>query len=338
MHSTKWLEYCGLDAAEKNIFFEFGSRSSSHITMDLFIRPHAFPFCVLMNKYIVDIIIGNKMFLSEDLNVVSRSFQAVSVGCMIIGCWTVILWSSTGDARRRRAARQWKHRIYLWECCQPLCSFHMQNKTTDHRRNSLEKLGVLCHHRHGDTHGYRVLQYLQSICYKSAVHDLPLPTILVHGRHTREGIFNTFAKETDALYSDWCEKVFGASSDGELIMPERHQGVITWIRPMAQPGFIWVWCGVYQLNLCMQSLYSGVPDKFYSTFTWIVSYPREQLNFTTEERSQCLSFATRASSTWWCLPRDLTDIDWLSPSTSRRRTQLASRTSRGRLYFLTSMR
>jgi hypothetical protein len=125
------------------------------------------------------------------------------------------------------------------------------------------------------------------ICHKSTVHDFHLLYIPVHERHTGETIFNTFPKAMDALFPDWRETISGASSDGEKKMTGRHQGVITWIHRVAKPGFMRVWCGAHQLDLCMQSFYLVIRDTFYSTFTLFVAYLRRQQNFISDEWSQC---------------------------------------------------
>jgi hypothetical protein len=125
------------------------------------------------------------------------------------------------------------------------------------------------------------------ICHKSTMHDFHLLPIPVHERHTGETIFKTFAKAMDALFPDWRETITGSSSDGEKKMTERHQGVVTRIHRVAKPGFMRVWCGVHQLDLCMQSFYLAIPDTFYSTFTLLVAYLRRQQNFISDERSQC---------------------------------------------------
>jgi hypothetical protein len=109
----------------------------------------------------------------------------------------------------------------------------------------------------------------------------------VHEQHTGEIIFNTFAKAMDALFPDWRETITGAFSDGEKKMTGRHQGVITRIHRVAKPGFMRVWCGAHQLDLCMQSFYLAIPDTIYSTFTLLVAYLRRQQNFISDERSQC---------------------------------------------------
>jgi hypothetical protein len=101
------------------------------------------------------------------------------------------------------------------------------------------------------------------ICHKSTVLDFHLLSIPVHERHTGDTIFNTFAKAMDALFPDWRETITGASWDGKKKMTGRHQGVITRIYRVAKPGFMRVWCGAHQLDLCMQSFYLAIPDTIY---------------------------------------------------------------------------
>ena len=100
------------------------------------------------------------------------------------------------------------------------------------------------------------------ICHKTTVHDFHLLSIPVHNRHTGEIIFKTFAKEMGALYSDWHEIIIGAYSDGEKKMTGKHQEVIMRIQRISKPGFMRVWCGAHQLDLCMQTFYLAIPTRF----------------------------------------------------------------------------
>lgn len=87
--------------------------------MHVFAGLRSVPLCALIDKYIVDVIIGEMMFPSEDMDEVSRaslldSFvqtldsswdadasevsryairannPSISVACTILGCWTVV--------------------------------------------------------------------------------------------------------------------------------------------------------------------------------------------------------------------------------------------------------
>ena len=61
MHSAKWTEYYELDSGANNSFFDIGSSSGSQATMQAFAGPHTLPLHALIDKYIVDIIIGDMM-------------------------------------------------------------------------------------------------------------------------------------------------------------------------------------------------------------------------------------------------------------------------------------
>ena len=73
MHIAKWTEYCDLDSGAKNSFFDLGSSSGSQATMHAFAWPHTLPLRALIDKDIVDIIIGDMMFHPEDMVGITRS-------------------------------------------------------------------------------------------------------------------------------------------------------------------------------------------------------------------------------------------------------------------------
>ena len=62
MHITKWTKYYELGARAKKSFFEIGSSSGSQATLHAFSGPRSIPLRMLINKDIVDIIIGDMMF------------------------------------------------------------------------------------------------------------------------------------------------------------------------------------------------------------------------------------------------------------------------------------
>ena len=62
MHIAKWNKYCELDSGAKNSFFHIGSSSGSQAMMYVFTGPHTLPLCELVDKDIVNIIIGDMMF------------------------------------------------------------------------------------------------------------------------------------------------------------------------------------------------------------------------------------------------------------------------------------
>jgi hypothetical protein len=90
-----------------------------------------------------------------------------------------------------------------------------------------------------------------------------------------------------------------------------------------------VWCGAHQLDLCMQSFYLAIPDKFYSTFTLLVAYLRRQQNFISDERSQCplirnTRWLNMVKVTTWFDRQGLAVVAYLEEG-----SQIACRTIRG---------
>ena len=318
MHIAKWTEYCELDAGAKKSFFEIGSSSGSQATLHAFAGPRSLPLRTLIDKDIVDIIIGDMMFHPEDMDGITRarllarfvptldlSEDAADAGDVsryaIIVSNTkqfqlVAQYLAAGLSFRQVAQVMLETKELLGigsigSCSEGIvsryarfiCAMNMQCIVELLRKSWAFSVAL-------DMATHMATAYCDvriRICHKSTVHDFHLLSIPVHDRHTGEIIFNTFAKAMDALYPDWPEKIIGGSSDGEKKMTGRHQGVITRLQRVSKPGFMRVWCGAHQLDLSMQSFYFAIPDTFYSTFTSIVSYLRRQQNFISDERSQC---------------------------------------------------
>lgn len=319
--SAKHIKYCGLDAATKKTFFAFfeiSSSSSSHSTMDAFVGSRALSLRVLINEDIVNIIIRNLIFHPEDINSVSLAFLLSSFAPTLdpsektadaggISKYAIFVDSSkrfqlfAGYLGAGLSFRQVTQVILdLKELLGNGSIGSISKGTVSHyalsicAKNLQSTVGLLRKFRKFsvaiDMATHMAIGYCNiriRICHESAVHDLHLLTIHVHGRHVDKGIFSTFGKTMDALCSDWCEKSVGASSDGERTKIGRHQGVITRILHVATPALMRVWHGAHQVDLCMQSVYFAFPDKFYSKFTIIVSCLRRYQNFVSNERSNC---------------------------------------------------
>ena len=73
MHSAKWTEYCDLDSDIKKLLFNIGSSSGSYETMHAFSGPHSLLLRALIDKDIVDIIVGGIMFHPEDMDGITRA-------------------------------------------------------------------------------------------------------------------------------------------------------------------------------------------------------------------------------------------------------------------------
>jgi hypothetical protein len=317
MHITQWAEYHELEPSAKKSFFDIGTISGPQTTMHAFAAPRTPQLRVLMDNDIVDVTIGEMMFHPEDMDGITRArllerfvptldssedaanagdvsryaitvtnpkeFQLVAqylaaglsfrqVSQVIMGTKEVLGIGSIGSSSEGILSRYARF----------ICAMNLQCIAELLRQCWAFSVAL-------DMATHMATSYCDvriRICHKSAVHDFQILSIPVHERHTGETIFNAFGKATGALFPDWRETITGASSDGEKKMTWRHQGVITRIHRVANPGFMRVWCGAHQLDLCMQSFYLAIPDKFYSTFTLLVAYLRRQQNFISDERSQ----------------------------------------------------
>jgi hypothetical protein len=73
MHSTQWAEYRELEPSAKKSFFDIGTISGSQTTMHAFAAPRTPHLRVLIDKVIVDVIIGEIMFHPEDMHGTTRA-------------------------------------------------------------------------------------------------------------------------------------------------------------------------------------------------------------------------------------------------------------------------
>jgi hypothetical protein len=73
MHSTQWAEYRELEPSAKNSFFHIGTISGSQTTMHAFAAPLTPQLRVLIDKDIIDVIIGEMMFHPEDVDGITRA-------------------------------------------------------------------------------------------------------------------------------------------------------------------------------------------------------------------------------------------------------------------------
>ncbi len=107
-------------------------------------------------------------------------------------------------------------------------------------------------------------------------------------RHTGRYMFEIFAKPFDVLDGNWRDKIFGATSDGAASMTGRYEGTVNYIQKEAKPGFIRVWCGLYQLNIVVQKTVTNFfDDDFYSTLTGLIGYLRRQQNLISDVKYTC---------------------------------------------------
>jgi hypothetical protein len=280
MHSTQWAEYRELGPSAKKPFFDNGTIFGSQTTLHAFAAPRTPQLRVLIDKDIVDVIIGDMMFHPEDMDGITRA--------RLLECFVPTLDSSedaadAGDVSRYAiTVTNTKQFQLVAQYLAAGLSFRQVSQVIMATKEVLG-IGSIGSCSEGIVSRYArficainlqcIAELLRPcwafsvaldmathmetsycdvrirICHKSTVHDFHLLSIPVHERHTGETIFNTLAKAIDALFPAWREMTTGASVDGEK-MTGRHQGVITRIHRVAKPGFMRVWCGAHQLCVC----------------------------------------------------------------------------------------
>ena len=67
MHVAKWTKYFYLEAHTKKSFFDIGRICVLHITLYEYAGPNSLPLRTLVDKEIIDIIIGEMIFYTENL-------------------------------------------------------------------------------------------------------------------------------------------------------------------------------------------------------------------------------------------------------------------------------
>jgi hypothetical protein len=279
MHSTQWAEYREPEPSAKKSFFDIGAISGSQTTMHAFAAPRTPQLRVLINKDIVDVIIGEMMFHPEDMDGITRarllesfvptldsSKDAADAGDIIRFAITVTSTKQFQLVAQYLAAglsfRQVSQVIMktkevlcigsIGSCSERIVSRYVLFISA----MNLQCISELMRQCWAFSVALDVATHMATsycdvciqICHKSTVHDFHLLSIPVHERHLGETIFNTFAKAMDVPVPDWRETITGASSDGEKKMTGRHHGLITWIHRVAKPGFMRVWCGAHQLD------------------------------------------------------------------------------------------
>ena len=119
MHITKWTKYCELDSGVNNSFSNIGSRSGSQEIMHAFAEPHSLHLRALINKDIVDIIIGYMMFHPEDMFGITRARLLASFVPNLDYSEDA---ADTGNVSRydiiigNTKQFQWSHNIWLMDC------------------------------------------------------------------------------------------------------------------------------------------------------------------------------------------------------------------------------
>ncbi|CAM6036431.1 unnamed protein product [Sphagnum compactum] len=98
--------------------------------------------------------------------------------------------------------------------------------------------------------------------------NLHLVAVPMFERHTTENMFNMVVKFLNALYSRWCDKLIGVSSNGENTMTGRHSGFVTCMVRSASNKVLHVWCTPHQIDILVKASTKSILDGSWIKFAY----------------------------------------------------------------------
>ncbi|KAH6601738.1 hypothetical protein BASA61_001822 [Batrachochytrium salamandrivorans] len=338
-HPKKWSEYEVLKSAEeKEAFFHavdvpFVSTLAAHFEREGMLR-------FLINKSIVEVIIGNLMFHPDDVDgcTISRALSLfkrleadddagandVDVNqdayvveiktpkrfSLVVGC--VALGASFRMASKMvQLVRDESGLSFYSGCSELIASNYMRVMCAVSLQILSEALykvsGFSLALDSSTIHGMSYLDIRIRLTIKMVVYNYHLLAIPLFEQHTGENMFEVLVKFMDALYSPWREILISSSTDGARSMTGRIQGLATRIDQCTAGKLIRIWCGLHQLDLVMQRVFkASLDEKFYSTLTALIGHLRRQQTLISAMRSTC----PKVADTRWISMESCTN--WLT--------------------------
>ncbi|KAH6578257.1 hypothetical protein BASA61_003987 [Batrachochytrium salamandrivorans] len=338
-HPKKWSEYEVLKSAEeKEAFFHavdvpFVSTLAAHFEREGMLR-------FLINKSIVEVIIGNLMFHPDDVDgcTISRALSlfkrleadddagandvdvnqdayvveiktpkrfSLVVGCVALGA------SFCMASKMVQLVRDESGLSFYSGCSELIASNYMRVMCAVSLQILSEALykvsGFSLALDSSTIHGMSYLDIRIRLTIKMVVYNYHLLAIPLFEQHTGENMFEVLVKFMDALYSPWREILISSSTDGARSMTGRIQGLATRIDQCTAGKLIRIWCGLHQLDLVMQRVFkASLDEKFYSTLTALIGHLRKQQTLISAMRSTC----PKVADTRWISMESCTN--WLT--------------------------
>jgi hypothetical protein len=313
-HPTKWNEYKELQSEdERNAFFTKVSTPFINTLDSHFDEEQSFSF--LVNKSIVEVIIGQLLFHPDDVDGISHEqamsifkrledesgvdnsadytiyvnkFRQFSLCIKFIACGATFrmasrLIQSTVDSCGFGYLRCINGAIAA-NYARVACSVSLQ-LLSDLLSNVWAFAIAL------DCSTHQATSYLDVRCrffFNGDMQNFHLLAIPLFERHTGENMFKTLAVFMDALCPSWKQRVISVSTDGDRSMTGHISGMSTRIEQVATPGFIRIWCGLHQLDLVMQRVFvNALDEEFLGQLTSLIGYLRRQQSLISEMRTTC---------------------------------------------------
>jgi hypothetical protein len=117
-------------------------------------------------------------------------------------------------------------------------------------------------------HGQSFFDLHLRICYRGNLVNMHLVAKPMFERHMAFNVFNMISKFMDALYSKWCAKLIGMSTDGENTMTGRHTDVVTRIVTCAEHKVLRMWCAPHQIDIVVKASTKSINDSNGVKFTY----------------------------------------------------------------------
>ena len=315
-HPEKWKEYQSLQSAEEkeqlfqSVAVPFVNKLESHFEFGGALR-------FLVNKSIVEVIIGDLLFHPDDINGCTHAralslFEPLEVAdddndveqdmyvvtiktakrfSLVVGC--VALGASFRmETNMVQLVRDESGLSFYSGCSELLTSNYVRVACAV----SLQILHELLQSVAGYSlaldsstlHGMSYLDVRLRLTIKMNVYNFHLLAIPLFESHTGENMFSVVVKFMDALYPGWRDILVSSSTDGARSMTGRIQGLATRIGACTPGKLIRIWCGLHQLDLVMQRVFKeALNEDFYSALTALIGHLRRQQTLISNMRTTC---------------------------------------------------
>jgi hypothetical protein len=315
-HPDEWTSYQALNKQEKETFFEGRQVIANTLHAHLDIGEDAFVF--LVNRKIVDVVVGDLLFDPDDDDVEVSRERALALFNLqedaadddeAQDAYTVTIKSS----------RQFRVVVKFVACG---TSFRLTSRlltqikdeaalgyltgVSDVRVSQFVRVVVAANLQRiseildktwafsiavdaGHTAGTSYFDVRIRFCRDITVHNLHFLALPVRDRKTAQNLFDLVSAALDAVIPGWRQKLIGISTDGDNTMTGRLNGLVTLFqRAVDGDDLFRIWCALHQLDLVVQAAYQKLHNEtFVGLLTGLIGYLRRQQNLIVEMGSTC---------------------------------------------------
>ena len=315
-HAEEWASYQALSTEEKEKYFDNQQVIANTLQAHMDIGKDVYVF--LINRQIVDVVVGDLLFDPDDDDVELPRERALSFFKLqedaadddeAHDAYTVTIKSS----------RQFRLVIKFVTCG---TSFHLTSRlltqikeeaglgyltgVNDVKVSQYVRVVVAANLQRiseildkiwafsiavdaGHTSGTSYFDVRIRFCRDITVHNLHFLALPIRDRKTTQNLFDLASQALDAVIPRWRQKLIGISTDGENTMTGRLNGLATLFqRAVDGDDLFRIWCALHQLDLVVQAAYQKLHDEtFVGILTGLIGYLRRQQNLIVEMGSTC---------------------------------------------------